>query len=163
MSEPAAVREPEAFAGLILLTPPSYFTHDLEVGYQGRSSVTDIEELLGSLEANYPGWSGAMAPVNMGNPQQPELGEELTNSFCCTDPEIARVTFLSDNHTDLANVAMPTLVAQCPSDAITPPEVGAFIHAQVPGSRLVTLDATGHRPQLAAPEETAATFAGILQ
>lgn len=159
----AAVREPEAFAGLVLLAPSPCFVDDPETGYRGGFSAGDIEELLESLEANYLGWSGAMAPVIMGNPERPELGEELTNSFCRTDPEIARVfarvTFLSDNRADLAEVRVPTLVAQCSSDAIAPPEVGAFVHARIPGSRLVTLNATGHCPQLAAPEETAAAIA----
>jgi sigma-B regulation protein RsbQ len=100
-----------------------------------------------------------MAPVIMGNPDRPELGEELTNSFCRTDPRIARVfartTFLSDNRSDLAKVTMPTLVLECSQDAIAPPEVGAYVHAAIPGSVLVTLDATGHCPQLSAPEATA--------
>ncbi|MEI7032111.1 alpha/beta hydrolase [Streptomyces pratensis] len=163
----AAVREPEAFAGLVLLAPSPCFVDDPEAGYRGGFSAADIEELLESLDANYLGWSGTMAPVIMGNPERPELGEELTTSFCRTDPEIARVfarvTFLSDNRGDLAQVSVPTLVAQCSRDAIAPPEVGAFVHAQIPGSRLVTLDATGHCPQLAAPEETAeaiSAFAG---
>ncbi|MFD0316307.1 alpha/beta fold hydrolase [Streptomyces flavalbus] len=161
----AAVREPEAFAGLVLLAPSPCFVDDPDTGYRGGFSAADIEELLDSLDANYLGWSGAMAPVIMGNPERPELGEELTNSFCRTDPDIARVfarvTFLSDNRADLAQVRVPTLVAQCSSDAIAPPEVGAFVHAQIPVSRLVTLNATGHCPQLSAPQETAAAIAAF--
>ncbi|MFD0392481.1 alpha/beta fold hydrolase [Streptomyces nogalater] len=103
----------------------------------------------------------------MGNPERPELGQELTNSFCATDPEIARVfarvTFLSDNRTDLAQVTVPTLVAQCSSDAIAPPEVGPFVQAQIKGSRLITLSATGHCPQLSAPEETAQAIAAFAR
>ncbi len=163
----AAAREPEAFAGLVLLAPSPCFIDDPDAGYRGGFSAEDIDELLESLDANYLGWSGAMAPVIMGNPDRPELGEELTNSFCRTDPEIARVfarvTFLSDNREDLARVEVPTLVAQCSTDAIAPPEVGAFVHAQMPGSRLVTLNATGHCPQLAAPEETAAAIAAFAE
>ncbi|MET7362300.1 alpha/beta hydrolase [Streptomyces sp. NPDC005562] len=166
----AAAREPDAFAGLVLLAPSPCFIDDPSTGYRGGFSAEDIEELLESLEANYLGWSGAMAPVIMGNPDRPELGEELTNSFCRTDPEIARVfarvTFLSDNREDLARVGVPTLVAQCSHDAIAPPEVGAFVHQQIAGSEFVTLKATGHCPQLAAPEETAsaiAAFAGALR
>lgn len=161
----AAAREPEAFARLVLLAPSPRFIDDPAAGYRGGFSAEDIDELLASLDANYLGWSGAMAPVIMGNPERPELGEELTNSFCRTDPDIARVfarvTFLSDNREDLAKVTVPTLVAQCSSDAIAPPEVGAFVQAQIPGSRLTTLDATGHCPQLSAPEETAAAIAGF--
>ncbi|MCB8907612.1 MULTISPECIES: alpha/beta fold hydrolase [unclassified Streptomyces] len=162
----AAAREPEAFTGLVLLAPSPCFVDDPDTGYRGGFSAEDIDELLESLDANYLGWSGTMAPVIMGNPERPELGEELTNSFCRTDPDIARVfarvTFLSDNRADLASVGVPTLVAQCSSDAIAPPEVGAFVHAQIPGSRLVTLNATGHCPQLSAPEETAAAITAFV-
>ncbi|MFK0168656.1 alpha/beta fold hydrolase [Streptomyces sp. NPDC090306] len=166
----AAVRAPEHFAGLVLLAPSPCFVDDPATGYRGGFSAEDIDELLESLDANYLGWSGAMAPMIMGNPERPELGEELTTSFCATDPDIARVfarvTFLSDNRDDLADVRVPCLVAQCSSDAIAPPEVGAFVHARIPGSELVTLEATGHCPQLSAPEETAeaiAAFAGALR
>lgn len=163
----AAARKPEAFAGLVLLAPSPCFVDDPGTGYRGGFSPEDIDELLESLDANYLGWSGAMAPVIMGNPERPELGEELTNSFCRTDPDIARVfarvTFLSDKREDLAEVTVPTLVAQCSSDAIAPPEVGAFVQARIPGSRLVTLNATGHCPQLAAPEETADAIADFAR
>jgi sigma-B regulation protein RsbQ len=114
----------------------------------------------------YLGWSAAMAPVIMGNPERPELGEVLRNSFCRTDPTIARVfarvTFLSDNREDLASVRVPTLIVECAQDAIAPREVGAFVHARIPGSRLVTLDATGHCPQLSAPEATAGAIAAFV-
>ncbi|MYS86138.1 alpha/beta fold hydrolase [Embleya scabrispora] len=153
----AAIREPERFAGLVLLTPSPCYIDDGD--YRGGFSRADIEELLDSLDSNYLGWSAAMAPVIMGNPERPELGEELTNSFCRTDPKMARVfahtTFLSDNRADLAEVGTPTLVIQCRHDAIAPPEVGRFVHERIPGSRMVTLDATGHCPQLSAPEATA--------
>jgi sigma-B regulation protein RsbQ len=153
----AVVAEPDLFSGLVLLTPsPSYID---DGDYRGGFSAADIDELLDSLDSNYLGWSSAMAPVIMGNPDRPELGEELENSFCRTDPRIARVfartTFLSDNRADLAGVSVPSLIVQCAHDAIAPPEVGAFIHDRIRGSELVTLDATGHCPQLSAPEATA--------
>lgn len=161
----AVARRPELFDKLVLLTPsPRYIDDD---DYRGGFSAADIDELLESLASNYLGWSAVMAPTIMGNPHRPELGEELAGSFCRTDPEIAQVfartTFLSDNRADLAGVRLPTLVAQCSSDAIAPPEVGAYVHARIAGSELITLDATGHCPQLSAPEATAAAivaFAG---
>ncbi len=153
----AVARDPARFAGLVLLTPSPRYVDDGD--YRGGFSAADIDELLESLESNYLGWSAAMAPVIMGNPDRPELGQELTNSFCRTDPRIARVfarvTFLSDNRDDLARVTVPTLVVECAHDAIAPRGVGAFVHARIPGSRLVTLDASGHCPQLSAPEATA--------
>ncbi|MDF6017670.1 alpha/beta hydrolase [Streptomyces sp. JH34] len=161
----AAVQEPELFDGLVLLTPsPSYID---DGDYRGGFSEEDIEELLESLASNYLGWSATMAPVIMGNPDRPELGEELTNSFCRTDPEIARVfakvTFLSDNRADLAKVRVPTLIAESARDTLAPREVGAYVHRQIPGSRLVTLDSTGHCPQLSAPEETTEAIIAFVQ
>jgi sigma-B regulation protein RsbQ len=156
----AAIAEPERFRELILIGPSPRYIDD--AAYRGGFSKSDIDELLESLESNYLGWSAAMAPVIMGNPDRPELGQELTNSFCRTDPQAARVfartTFLSDNRADLARVTVPTLILQCSSDVIAPPEVGAYVHAQIPDSTLVTLQATGHCPHLSAP---AATIAAI--
>jgi sigma-B regulation protein RsbQ len=161
----AVTREPERFAGLVLLTPSPCYIDDPVTGYRGGFTSADIDELLDSLESNYLGWSAAMAPVIMGNPERPELGRELTNSFCRTDPKVARVfaraTFLSDNRRDLAAVTVPTLIAQCSNDAIAPLEVGAFVHARIAGSELVTLPATGHCPQLSAPEATGAAIASF--
>ncbi|MFE1366639.1 alpha/beta fold hydrolase [Streptomyces anulatus] len=161
----AAVQQPALFEKLVLLTPsPSYID---DGDYRGGFSEQDIDELLESLDSNYLGWSATMAPVIMGNPERPELGEELTNSFCRTDPEIARVfaraTFLSDNRADLPKVTVPTLIAESARDTIAPREVGAFVHAQIPGSELVTLDSTGHCPQLSAPEETAEAIIAFVQ
>ena len=164
----AAARRPERFAKLVLVTPSPRYIDEPESGYVGGFSAPDIDELLDSLESNYLGWSAAMAPVIMGNPQRPELGEELTNSFCATDPDMAavfaRTTFLSDSRADLATVAVPTLVLECEQDAIAPRQVGAYVHGRIADSRLVTLPATGHCPQLSAPEATAQQileFAGV--
>jgi sigma-B regulation protein RsbQ len=156
----AAIAEPERFRQLILIGPSPRYIDD--AAYRGGFSESDIDELLESLESNYLGWSAAMAPVIMGNPDRPELGQELTNSFCRTDPQAARVfartTFLSDNRADLARVTVPTLILQCSSDVIAPLEVGAYVHAQIPDSTLVTLQATGHCPHLSAPAATVAAI-----
>src|SRR3712207_1130203 len=102
----------------------------------------------------------------MGNPDRPELAEELNNSFCRTDPEIAKqfaaVTFLSDNRADLPRVRTRALILQCREDAIAPPAVGAYVDQHLPESRLVVLDATGHCPHLSAPEETIAAIQAFL-
>ena len=160
----AARADPDRFGALVLVGPsPRYIDDD---GYVGGFSAADIEELLDSLESNYLGWSTAMAPVIVGNPDRPELGHELTTSFCRTDPAIARrfarVTFLSDNRADLAGVRCPTLVLQCSNDVIAPRSVGEFVHSAIPGSELVHLEATGHCPNLSAPEETIAAIRAFL-
>lgn len=160
----AAAREPDRFARLVLVGPSPRYLDDN--GYVGGFSRDDIDELLDSLDSNYLGWSRAMAPVIMGRPDRPELGEELTESFCRTDPEIARqfarVTFLSDNREDLGAVRVPTLVLQCSSDVIAPMAVGRYVHGAIPGSELVVLSATGHCPNLSAPEETVAAVKAFV-
>ncbi len=151
----AAEKAPGLFGKLVLIGPSARYID--EEGYVGGFSAPQIEELLQFLESNHMGWSAQMAPVIMGNPDRPELGEELTNSFCRTDPEIAkafaRVTFTSDNRGDLARVSIPTLVLQCSEDIIASEQVGEFVHRAIPKSRMVVLEATGHCPNLSAPEE----------
>ena len=160
----AHVARPDLFAALVLVGPSPRYIND--EGYVGGFDRPDIEELLGSLESNYLGWSSAMAPVIMGNGDRPELGQELTASFCRTDPEIARqfarVTFLSDNRKDLGAVSVPTLVLQCRDDVIAPMEVGGYVHDAIPGSVLTVLEATGHCPNLSAPDETTAAIEAFL-
>ncbi|MER5784263.1 alpha/beta hydrolase [Streptomyces mobaraensis] len=160
----AAQAAPERIGALVMVGPSPRYIDDGD--YRGGFSAQDIDELLASLESNYLGWSSAMAPVIMGNPDRPELGRELTNSFCATDPDIARVfartTFLSDSREDLKSVSVPTLILECSQDVIAPREVGAFVHAAIPSSRLVTLDATGHCPQLSAPQATAEAISDFV-
>jgi sigma-B regulation protein RsbQ len=160
----AANAEPERFDRLVLVGPsPRYIDED---GYVGGFTREDIDELLDSLASNYLGWSSAMAPVIVGNPDRPELGEELTNSFCRTDPDIAahfaRVTFLSDNRADLDALQTPSLVLQCSDDAIAPRAVGEYVHARIPHSELVLMRAVGHCPNLSAPDELISAIRAYL-
>jgi sigma-B regulation protein RsbQ len=160
----AAIREPELFDRLVMIGPSPRYIDDGD--YRGGFQRTDIEEMLDSLDSNYLGWSTAMAPMIMGNPDRPELGAELTNSFCATDPEIARrfarVTFLSDNRDDLALCRTPALVLQCSDDVIAPTVVGEYVHRHLPDSTFVPMRATGHCPNLSAPEETVAAIRAFL-
>lgn len=161
----AARAVPERIRALVMVTPSPRYIDD--EGYRGGFTSQDIDELLSSLESNYLGWSSAMAPAIMGNPERPELGQELTTSFCATDPVMARTfaraTFLADNRADLEHVRVPTLILDCAQDIIAPREVGAFVHASIASSELVTLDATGHCPQLSAPHATATAVLDFLE
>lgn len=160
----AAAADPTPFSALVLIGPSPRYVNDGE--YVGGFEAADIEQLLDSLESNYLGWSSAMAPVIMGRPDRPELGAELTESFCRTDPAIARqfarATFLADNRDDLSRVPVPSLVLQCSNDVIAPEPVGRYVRDHLPDARLVTLQATGHCPNLSAPQETAAAIREFL-
>jgi sigma-B regulation protein RsbQ len=160
----ASNREPDLFEKLVLVGPSPAYINDGD--YFGGFTRDDIAELLDSLDSNYLGWSSAMAPVIMGNADRPELSEELTNSFCSTDPSIARrfarVTFTSDNRADLVSVKIPTLVLQCSEDAIAPRGVGEYVHRSIPDSEFVLMEARGHCPNLSAPAETIAAIKAFI-
>jgi sigma-B regulation protein RsbQ len=151
----AAAQRPELFDRLVLVGPSPRYIDDID--YRGGFSKDEIDELLETMDGNYLGWSQHIAPVIMGVPQKPELGEELTASFCRTDPAIARhfarTTFLSDNREDLEHVRTPALVVQCREDVIAPLEVGRYVHEHLRGSEFALLEATGHCPNLSAPDQ----------
>jgi len=160
----AAIKEPERFASLVLIGPSPCYISDGH--YVGGFTRRDIDELLELQDSNYLGWASSLGPVIMGNSDRPELAAELANSFCRTDPEIAKqfaaVTFLSDNRADLPKVSTPSLILQCRQDAIAPVAVGEYVHRQLPNSRLVLMDARGHCPHLSAPDETIAAMRSFL-
>lgn len=151
----ASLKAPGMFADLVMVGPsPRYIDDD---GYRGGFSRGQIDELLEFLADNHLGWAAAMAPAIMGNADRPQLGKTLENSFCNTDPAIAhdfaRVTFFSDNRSDLPRLELRTLVLQCSDDIIAPVEVGEYVSANIPNSSYRLLQATGHCPNLSAPEE----------
>jgi sigma-B regulation protein RsbQ len=160
----AAAEAPERFSCLVLVAPSARYLDD--DGYVGGFTRADVDGLLDSLASNFLGWSSTMAPVIMGNVERPELGAELTSSFCRTDPAIAeqfaRVTFLSDNRADLARVRARTLVLQCSDDALAPESAGRYVHEHIEGSEFVLMAATGHCPNLSAPGETIAAMKAFL-
>lgn len=161
----AAIKDPDRFDRLVLVAPSPRYIHDTD--YVSGFTRTDIEGLLELLDSNHMAWSSMIAPTIMGNPDRPELGAELTESFCRTDPTIARqfarVTFLSDNRDDLPKLRRPSLILQCAQDVIAPRVVGEYLHRHLAASQLVQLQATGHCPNLSAPEETVAAIRAFLQ
>ena len=153
----ASVRDSSRFGQLVLVGPSPRYVNDGE--YIGGFEQVDIDGLLDSLDANYLGWSSTMAPVIAGNSNRPEVGEELTASFCRVDPAVARqfarVTFLSDNRRDLPRVTVPTLVVQCSDDVIAPAVVGQYVREHIPDSEFTQLAAKGHTPNISGPDELA--------
>jgi sigma-B regulation protein RsbQ len=152
----AGIQRPDYFSNIIFLGPSPRYLNDGD--YIGGFEENDLEELFEMMDNNYLGWSRAIAPSIMGNSERPELGQRLANSFCATDPEIAkqfaRVTFLSDNRDDLPKLTVPTLTLQCTNDIIAPISVGYYMNEKMQNNTLVILEATGHCPHLSAVTET---------
>ena len=160
----AAIREPSLFSHLIMVGPSPRYINDPP--YVGGFERRDIEELLDTMDKNYIGWANFLAPAIMKNPERPELAQELTESFCSTDPVIARnfaeATFFADNRADLPRVTVPSLILQCSDDIIAPTSVGEYLDRELPQSTLHLLKATGHCPHMSDPEETIAAIKSYL-
>jgi sigma-B regulation protein RsbQ len=153
----AAIKQPQRFAQMIFIGPSPRYINE-RPDYTGGFERQDIEQLLDTMEKNYIGWANFLAPIVMKNDDRPELTHELTDSFCSTDPVIAKqfaeTTFLSDNRKDLPHLKVPSLILQCSEDLIAPLEVGEYVAKNLENSTLKVMKATGHCPQLSAPEET---------
>jgi sigma-B regulation protein RsbQ len=160
----AHLMAPELFGALVMVGPSARYVDDGD--YVGGFTRPAMTELLDALDANHLAWSNSVAPLIMGHPERPELAQELTESFCRTDPDVARqfarVAFLSDNRADLPQVSVPSLVLQCSQDVIAPESAGRYVHEHVAGSVFTQLTATGHCPNLSAPEETTAAIRAFL-
>jgi len=160
----AAKMAPGMFTKLVLVGPSPRYINDGE--YFGGFEATEIDRLMALAEEDFRDWSFQVASLAIGNPERLELVEELAASFCRADPAIARhfahVTFLSGNRGDLEEVPAKVLILQCSNDAIAPEVVGRYVQARIAGSDFVRLRATGHCPNLSAPEETiSAIFAWL--
>jgi sigma-B regulation protein RsbQ len=160
----AGMARPELFRLLVLVAPSPCYRN--EGDYRGGYDAEALEQVVDAMDANYLGWSRSLAPVIMGNSDRPELGDELTNSFCRTDPDIARhfgrVTFLSDHRADLPHAKVPAVILQCQEDAVAPTSVGDYMHAKMPASTLVPLEATGHCPHVSHPGEVVGAIRDAL-
>lgn len=160
----AAIRDPGRFRALVMVGPSPCYLKD--GSYDGGFTREDIASLITLLEADQQGWAATMAPTIMGNGDKPELASELAASFCRMDPaaarHFARVTFGSDSRADLPRIPVPVLVLQCSDDVIAPVSVGEYVHRQVPDSRYVLMQATGHCPHLSAPAETVAAIRDFI-
>lgn len=152
----AANREPDRFARLVLIGPSPRYIND--EGYVGGFDRADIDGLFEMMDKNFIGWASFLAPAIMKNADRPELGAELTESFCSTDPIVARrfaeATFYADNRGDLATVTVPSLILQCSDDMVAPLAVGDYLAEHLPGSSLRVMAANGHCPHLSHPDET---------
>ncbi len=156
----AAIKEPALLSKLVLVAPSPCFLNDGD--YRGGFERKDIDDLLAAMDSNFFGWSGMIAPVIMGNPERPQLANELNENFCRTDPsiarEFARVTFLSDCRSELGQLRVPALILQCTADALAPLEIGEYLHRQMPRSTLTVLEASGHCPHLSEPAKLIAAM-----
>ncbi len=162
----AANRAPDRFDRLVLVSPSPSFANDPDGGYIGGFSHDDLQGVIDFMEDNYLGWSEMMAPRIAGQAAGEPAAADLTQSFCRTDPDIAkhfgRVTFFSDRRDDMKRTARPSLVLHCSQDALVPMGVADWMRDNIPNSTIEVLPVTGHCPHMTAPELTASEIRAYL-
>lgn len=151
----ASIARPALFAKLVLIGPnPCFLNHAPE--YVGGFEKEDLEGLLALMDQNYIGWANYLAPVVSAKGESGSVTVELSDSFCSTDPQVAKVfartTFFSDNRDDLPKVTVPCLILQHRTDTLAPVSVGEYLHAHLSGSTLKVLEVQGHCSHMSEPE-----------
>jgi len=160
----AAIRQPAIFKKLIFIGPsPCYINKG---SYTGGFDQETIDSLFEVMDEDYISWARSLAPTIMANENGPELAQELADSFCSIDPDIAkdfaRVTFLSDNRKDLPLVPVESLTIQCTDDIIAPLVVGQYINENTLKNTLTVIKAYGHCLHMSHPAQTIAAIRTYL-
>ena len=147
---------PTRISGLALVAPSPFFMNDGD--YIGGFARETLDGLVDLMEQNFFGWTGQVTPLIAGDGDTGPATTELSESFCRTDPDIAkhfgRVTFLSDHRADMKLVTTQAIIIQCAHDTLAPVTVGHWLFGNMRDAQLAVIDATGHCPHLTAAEIT---------
>lgn len=151
----AALKAPERFASLIMVCPSPCFLN-IPPDYKGGFDKADLEELIDLMDQNYIGWANYLAPLVMGEIEDTMLVGELADSFCSTDPimakTFARATFFSDYRHLLTDLHLPTLILQSETDSLASVEIGQYMHQKIVNSELQLVDTKGHCIHMTHPD-----------
>lgn len=143
----AAKDVPDRVHSLIMICPsPCFLNHPPD--YLGGFEQADLQELLDLLDKNYLGWANYLAPIVLGPEASAQLSGELADSFCSTDPLIAKTfakaTFFSDMRHELPMITHPTLLFQSSIDSLANLAVGDYMLRTIPNSQQQVIEAKGH-------------------
>ena len=154
----AAIKKPEYFAKLVMVWPTPCFLN-FPPEYFGGFDEADLHELLGLMDKNYIGWAEYLAPLVMGVNNSEMLTDELSSSFCSTDPLIAKsfakATFFSDHRENLSQVIHPTLIFQSDDDALAAKSVGEYMQNEMQNASIEIIKGEGHCLHMTHPEKIA--------
>lgn len=161
----AAIQRPELFSRLILIGPSPCFLND-PPAYHGGFQRSDLEALLELMAHNHLGWAHYFAPLVSGMGSDGQITTQLSDSFCSTDPLMARLfaeaTFFSDIRNELTRCPTPSLILQHSRDALVPTTVADYLHRMLHDSTLEVLDVNGHCAHMSHPELVAAAMRRYL-
>lgn len=146
----------ERVTNIVMVCPSPCFLN-LPPDYMGGFEKEDLEELLSLMDKNYIGWANHLAPLVMGKVIENNFTQELSKSFCSTDPiaakNFARATFFCDYRDLLSQISVPVLLLQSKVDSLASIEIGEFMHKQLKNSELHVIEAEGHCLHMTHPNE----------
>lgn len=152
----ASVKAPQYFENIVMVCPSPCFLNQ-PPDYLGGFDRADLEELIELMDKNYIGWANYLGPLVMGAENSVEMIKELSDSFCSTDPIIAKTfakaTFFSDLRNLLPQAKHPALILQSGTDALAATSIGVFMHDSMPNSELKVIEAEGHCLHMTHPNE----------
>ncbi|MBD2089841.1 alpha/beta hydrolase [Microcoleus sp. FACHB-1515] len=162
----AALIDPSRFRQLVFVGASPRYLNEPETGYIGGFEQADLDGLYAAMSANYYAWASGFAPIAMGNPERPELAIEFAKTLSAIRPDIAqavaRVIFQSDHRAELPKLTVPVVILQSNNDVAVPPQVGQYMAAHIPQSKLIQINAQGHLPHLSAPDVVTQTLKECL-
>ena len=151
----AGIKAPEYFSKQVFIGASPRYLNDNP--YKGGFEQADMEAVFEAMSTNYYAWVSGFSGIMMGNSERPELREEFAGTLSSLRPDIAfsvlKLILQSDLRDVLPEIQKETLIVQSYDDAAVPLEVGEYLNKNIRNSRLVKIKATGHFPQISAPEE----------
>lgn len=149
----ASVERPKLFRKLVLLGVSPRYASD--VGYEGGFTHEAIQDTYHTLTTDYSVWRNSLAQSVLPANESRELVEQFASNLAAIPPNMMLTVLCSvlqtDHREDLAKLAVPVMVIQSQNDIFVPNAVADFMHANIHGSTLVKINASGHLPHVTHP------------
>ena len=162
----AAQQIPERIHSLVMVCPSPCFLND-PPDYMGGFEKADLTELIDLMDKNYIGWAQYLAPLVAGDTEADFVRQELSDSFCSTNPvtakNFAKATFFSDYRTLLPLNRHPVLLLQSQTDTLASVFIGEYMQQQMPHSVLQVIPAKGHCLHMTHPLQVATHVQHFMQ
>ncbi len=160
----ASIDHPAQFRRLVLIGASPRYTDTAD--YRGGFTAEDIKTIYSAVNQDYAQWSTRLAAAAMGNPDRPLLTQRFADSILGIPPDMMLTILCSvlqtDHRDQLARVRVPTLLLHSRDDDFVPTAVAEYLHAHIPASTLVFVDAEGHLPHVSAPEGVIAAIGDFI-
>ncbi|MGZ3757646.1 MAG: alpha/beta fold hydrolase [Mucilaginibacter sp.] len=162
----ASVKEPQYFKKTVFIGASPRYLDEENTSYTGGFTQPALDSMYETMTTNYYAWVSGFSSAAMGNPEQPELGQEFARTLGAVRPDIAlavaKVIFESDVRAELPKYQKETLLLQTKHDIAVPFEVATYLNKHLSNSTLNQIDAEGHFPHISAPAQVVAAIKSFI-